>query len=113
MRARRKALHLNATMTAEAAGISRTAKCTAQTGVEMEALSAVSVALLTIDDLCKPVERSMTMYVGGDWWKSGGRALVEPVYFNEVNDLKRAGVDKGRPVCFSTDDWVNANVIGF
>lgn len=32
-----------------------------QTGVEMEALTAVQVALLTIYDMCKAVDRSMTM----------------------------------------------------
>ena len=31
------------------------------TGVEMEALTAVQIALLTIDDMCKAVDRSMTM----------------------------------------------------
>jgi cyclic pyranopterin monophosphate synthase len=38
-----------------------TAECTGQTGVEMEALSAVSVALLTIYDMCKAVDRGMTI----------------------------------------------------
>ncbi len=33
--------------------------CTGQTGVEMEALSAVSVALLTIYDMCKAVDKTM------------------------------------------------------
>lgn len=33
----------------------------AQTGVEMEALTAVQVALLTIYDMCKAVDRGMTM----------------------------------------------------
>ena len=37
------------------------AECTAQTGVEMEALTAVQVALLTIYDMCKAVDRGMTM----------------------------------------------------
>jgi cyclic pyranopterin phosphate synthase len=32
-----------------------------QTGVEMEALTAVSVALLTIYDMCKAVDKSMTI----------------------------------------------------
>jgi len=32
-----------------------------QTGVEMEALTACSVALLTIYDMCKAVDRGMTM----------------------------------------------------
>lgn len=36
-----------------------TAECTGQTGVEMEALTAVSVALLTIYDMCKAVDRGM------------------------------------------------------
>ena len=37
------------------------AECTGQTGVEMEALTACSVALLTIYDMCKAVDRGMTM----------------------------------------------------
>jgi cyclic pyranopterin phosphate synthase len=32
-------------------------ECFAQTGLEMEALSAVSIALLTIYDMCKAVDR--------------------------------------------------------
>lgn len=36
-----------------------TATCTAKTGVEMEALTAVSVAALTIYDMCKAVDKSM------------------------------------------------------
>ena len=36
-------------------------ECIAQTGVEMEALTAVQVALLTIYDMCKAVDRGMTM----------------------------------------------------
>ena len=38
-----------------------TVECTARTGVEMEALTAVQVALLTIYDMCKAVDRGMTM----------------------------------------------------
>src|SRR3990167_6287260 len=38
-----------------------TAECTGQTGVEMEALTATSVALLTIYDMCKAVDRGMTV----------------------------------------------------
>ncbi|MBI4654942.1 MAG: cyclic pyranopterin monophosphate synthase MoaC [Nitrospirae bacterium] len=34
-------------------------RCTGQTGVEMEALTAVSVAALTIYDMCKAVDRGM------------------------------------------------------
>lgn len=36
-------------------------KCESKTGVEMEALSAVSVALLTIYDMCKAVDKQMVI----------------------------------------------------
>jgi cyclic pyranopterin phosphate synthase len=39
--------------------ISATAKIAAQTGVEMEALTAVSIAALTIYDMCKAVDKEM------------------------------------------------------
>src|SRR5258706_6404145 len=38
-----------------------TVECTARTGVEMEALTAVQIGLLTIYDMCKPADRGMTM----------------------------------------------------
>lgn len=38
-----------------------TAEVTGQTGVEMEALTAVQVALLTIYDMCKAVDRGMVI----------------------------------------------------
>jgi len=38
-----------------------TARTTAQTGVEMEALTGVSVAALTIYDMCKAVDRAMVI----------------------------------------------------
>jgi len=37
------------------------ARCVGQTGVEMEALTAVSVALLTIYDMCKAVDKGMVI----------------------------------------------------
>jgi cyclic pyranopterin monophosphate synthase len=37
------------------------AKCTGQTGIEMEALTAVSIALLTIYDMCKAVDKNMVI----------------------------------------------------
>lgn len=39
--------------------ISATVRCTGVTGVEMEALTAVSVAALTVYDMCKAVDRAM------------------------------------------------------
>ena len=37
------------------------AKCTGPTGIEMEALTAVSIALLTIWDMCKAVDSGMVI----------------------------------------------------
>ena len=42
-------------------GCTARVECTGQTGVEMEALTAVQVGLLTIYDMCKAVDRGMTM----------------------------------------------------
>ena len=39
--------------------INSVVKCIGQTGIEMEALTAVSVALLTVYDMCKAVDKSM------------------------------------------------------
>lgn len=41
--------------------IESTVNCTGQTGVEMEALTAVSIALLTIYDMCKAVDKQMVI----------------------------------------------------
>jgi cyclic pyranopterin phosphate synthase len=42
-------------------GIVAVAETTAQTGVEMEALTAASVAALTLYDMCKAVDKAMTI----------------------------------------------------
>ncbi len=45
-----------------------------RTGVEMEALTACSVACLTIYDMCKSSDRGMTMGEIALWEKTGGRS---------------------------------------
>lgn len=45
----------------DAITITATAKCSAKTGVEMEALTAVSTAALTIYDMCKAIDKTMTI----------------------------------------------------
>ena len=45
-----------------------------RTGVEMEALTACSVAALTVYDMCKSRDRSMTITDVALWEKSGGRS---------------------------------------
>ena len=51
-----------------------TVACSGQTGVEMEALTAVQVGLLTIYDMCKAVDRGMTITDVRLVEKSGGRS---------------------------------------
>lgn len=41
--------------------VKATARCIGKTGIEMEALTAVSVALLTIYDMCKAVDQQMVI----------------------------------------------------
>ncbi|HYA37893.1 MAG TPA: cyclic pyranopterin monophosphate synthase MoaC [Candidatus Methylomirabilis sp.] len=51
-----------------------TVRTQAQTGVEMEALAAVEIALLTIYDMCKAVDRGMTITDIGLVSKTGGKS---------------------------------------
>ena len=51
-----------------------TAETKERTGVEMEALMAVQVTLLTIYDMCKAVDRTMTIHTVRLLEKSGGRS---------------------------------------
>ena len=51
-----------------------TVETVGQTGVEMEALTAVQVALLTIYDMCKAVDRGMTMTDVRVLEKHGGKS---------------------------------------
>ena len=53
--------------------ITATAKVTGKTGVEMEALSAASIAALTIYDMCKALQKDMTISGLKLIAKSGGR----------------------------------------
>ncbi|MBX7168748.1 MAG: cyclic pyranopterin monophosphate synthase MoaC [Pirellulales bacterium] len=54
--------------------VESTVRVTARTGVEMEALVAVSVAGLTIYDMCKSVDRDMTLEAVRLEEKSGGKS---------------------------------------
>jgi len=59
---------------ASAIDCSVTAETTGQTGVEMEALTGVQVALLTIYDMCKAVDRGMVIGDVRLLQKSGGKS---------------------------------------
>jgi len=54
-------VEVNAALVDEGVEVTATVKCYGQTGVEMEALTAVSVALLTVYDMCKAVDKEMVI----------------------------------------------------
>jgi len=56
--------------------IDATVKVSGKTGVEMEALTAVSIAALTVYDMCKAVDRGMVITDLGLAEKRGGRSGV-------------------------------------
>ena len=61
---------------AKAVRITATCKVTGQTGVEMEALTAVSAAALTVYDMCKAADRAMRISDIRLVKKSGGKSGV-------------------------------------
>ena len=58
----------------DAVEIEATVSLVGQTGVEMEALTAVSVAALTVYDMCKAIDRGMRIEAVRLVHKSGGRS---------------------------------------
>lgn len=52
---------VKATITSTGVEVNSYVKCIGQTGIEMEALTAVSVALLTVYDMCKAVDKKMVI----------------------------------------------------
>jgi len=62
------------TLDSDGAELVATASTTGPTGVEMEALTAVSVAALTLYDMCKAIDRAMTITDIRLERKSGGRS---------------------------------------
>ena len=56
--------------------VTTTARCVGQTGVEMEALTAASAALLTIYDMCKAIDRGMRIESIQLEEKRGGKSGV-------------------------------------
>jgi cyclic pyranopterin phosphate synthase len=65
---------LRASPDRSAVDITATVKVNGQTGVEMEALTAVSVAALTVYDMCKAIDRGMTVTDLRLVHKSGGKS---------------------------------------
>jgi cyclic pyranopterin phosphate synthase len=50
---------VDATLDKTGVNIVTEVRCSGKTGVEMEALAAVSIALLTVYDMCKAVDKNM------------------------------------------------------
>jgi cyclic pyranopterin phosphate synthase len=69
-------VELKADTKAKAIHITATCKITGQTGVEMEALTAVSAAALTVYDMCKAVDRAMRISDIRLVKKSGGKSGI-------------------------------------
>lgn len=67
-------VNLTANPEDSAIDIDATCKLKGQTGVEMEALTAVSVAALTVYDMCKAVDRGMQIVDIRLTHKSGGKS---------------------------------------
>lgn len=61
----------------EAVVVEATVSCTGRTGVEMEALTAVTVALLTLYDMCKAVDKDMVIGEVKLVKKTGGKSDYE------------------------------------
>ena len=70
------AIHVGLACDPDAGAVEVTATCklTGKTGVEMEALTAVAVAALTIYDMCKAVDRAMCIMDIRLVRKSGGKS---------------------------------------
>lgn len=54
-------VEVKATLTETGVEVRSLVRCLGQTGIEMEALTAVSVALLTVYDMCKAVDKKMVI----------------------------------------------------
>jgi cyclic pyranopterin phosphate synthase len=68
------AVSLELTVSDDAVEIAATVRTTGQTGVEMEALTAASVAALTVYDMCKSVDRGMRIEALRLTHKAGGKS---------------------------------------
>jgi cyclic pyranopterin phosphate synthase len=68
------AVDLSVDATRNAVDITATCKLKGQTGVEMEALTAVAVAALTVYDMCKSADRGMRIADIRLVQKSGGKS---------------------------------------
>ena len=69
-------LHFSIDVSSGEVSIEAVAKAEGKTGVEMEAMTAVSAAALTIYDMCKAVDKDITLTEIKLMKKSGGKSCV-------------------------------------
>lgn len=77
-------------LTENCVNIRATVKCEGKTGVEMEALCAVTTAALTIYDMCKAISKNITISDVMLLKKSGGKQFYQREDYIELDDKKQA-----------------------
>ena len=65
---------VDVSLSSESVDVEVSAEAVGRTGVEMEALTACAIAALTVYDMCKALDRSITVEQLGLWEKSGGQS---------------------------------------
>lgn len=78
-------------LTDNCVNIRATVKCEGKTGVEMEALCAVTTAALTIYDMCKAISKNITISDVMLLKKSGGKQFYQRDGYVEFDDKQQAG----------------------
>lgn len=77
-------------LTDNCVNIRATVKCEGKTGVEMEALCAVTTAALTIYDMCKAISKNITISDVMLLKKSGGKQFYQRDGYIELDDKQQA-----------------------
>lgn len=89
----------------EAAEMEATVKITSKTGVEMEALTAVSVTALTIYDMCKAVDRGMVISNIRLIKKSGGKSGIFLAEAEKTGEDRNHQISAWRKLQYKIDEY--------
>ena len=82
-------MHLSLDARAHAVKITSEVECMGQTGVEMEALTAVSMAALTVFDMCKASSHALVITDVHLQSKSGGQSGAYPKADVQTTNINR------------------------
>ncbi|RLL67301.1 cyclic pyranopterin monophosphate synthase MoaC [Streptomyces sp. Z26] len=99
-------VHLDVSVATDAVELAATVRTTDRTGVEMEALTAVTVAALTVVDMVKAVDKGAAITDVRVMEKTGGASgdWTRPDDDNRVDDHNRAKTPSARADDVSADD---------